>query len=45
VVRALDASVVTGGVALYDLIPAGLLPLKANLIARLAEIPLVPVVR
>jgi hypothetical protein len=43
--RARDAAVLTAGVALYDLIATGFLPLTDNLIARLAEIPFAPVVR
>ena len=43
--RARDAAVLTAGVALYDLIATGFLPLTDNLIGRLEEIPVAPVVR
>ena len=43
--RARDAAVLMGGAALYDLIATGLLPVTDNLIGRLGEIPVAPVVR
>jgi hypothetical protein len=43
--RARDAAILTAGVAAYDLITTGYLPLTDNLIARLADIPVAPVVR
>jgi hypothetical protein len=43
--RARDAAILTAGVAVYDLLATGFLPLTDNLIARLAEIPLAPIIR
>jgi hypothetical protein len=42
--RARDAAVLGGGLAAYDLVATSLLPLTDDLIARLAGLPLAPVV-
>jgi hypothetical protein len=42
--RARDAAVLGGGLAVYDLVATGLLPLTDDLIARMAGLPLAPMV-